>query len=639
MHGSKYLITDVLKGKMGFDGLTITDWNGHAQIHGCTASDCPRAINAGIDLFMISGRQDVIDFIGNTLAETALSASDPNYVPMTRIDDAVTRILRVKMRAGLFDAPKPSARVGAGDSAGLAHRDLGREAVRKSLVLLKNDGQILPLAEPAAGKKVLVVGKSADSFANQTGGWTLVWGGSQSDSVANVNGDFPTGDTILGGIKAAVGDGQVDSVSDTSTIADFSQYSAVIAVIGELPYAETYGDIPGEQTLEHAKLHPEDLAVLDAVTGKGPPVVTVFISGRPLYVNKELNRSNAFVAAFLPGTEGAGVADLLFKKADGSTNADFTGKLSYSWPGAPCQTPLNLGDPNYTPLFGFGYGLNGADQTTVGALAETTQEAGCKPATTPTSPAATDTLVFFDKTGIQTASIGGADVPYTLYAGSAVANAWGEIVESPASPLQATYTTSDGDLSVSLATITDANDAREAIWKGIDLTTNPPDAKDNSKRAQLYIQSSDPGVDLTAYYPAANAFLVFDVIVKDAPNPDDASLGLTNGDAVHLRLQSTWPNTSNLNATALFYGLYLKHQTGDTTPQTVKIPLRCFDKLPANATNRLDFAKITVPFMILADRHLDIVFSNVTWLPDDGNQVDFVPCDNVPPTVNNDPPT
>jgi beta-glucosidase len=352
LHGSRKAITEILKGKMGFDGLVVSDWNGIGQVAGCTNASCPQAINAGIDVVMVPN--DWKAFITNTIAQVQSGA-----IPMARIDDAVTRILRVKLRAGLMDEPRPSLREHAGSAQALDAAPLARRAVRQSLVLLKNNNKLLPLAQ---GSKVLVVGKSADSLQNQTGGWSLSWQGT-----GNTNADFPNGTTILAGLRQALGADNV-TFNATGDGVDPSAYDAVIAVIGETPYAEGNGDL-GKRSLENAKLHPEDLAVLDKVSGKGAPVATVFLSGRPLYVNKELNRSDAFVAAWLPGTEGEGVADLLVRGRN--TGRGFTGTLSYSWPGAPCQTPLNVGDAGYAPLFPVGYGLRNGQTSDVGQLDET----------------------------------------------------------------------------------------------------------------------------------------------------------------------------------------------------------------------------------------------------------------------------
>jgi beta-glucosidase len=361
MHGSRYMLTDVLKVKMGFDGFVVSDWNGIGQVPGCTNSSCAQAINAGIDMVMVPTEWKA--FIANTLQQV-----QSGQIPMARIDDAVTRILRVKLRAGLFSGRKPSQRLDAGNAAALQARALAREAVQKSLVLLKNNGKVLPLAR---GKKILVVGKSANSLPNQTGGWSLTWQGT-----GNTNSDFPNGDTILAGIQEAAGAANV-TYSSSGRGVTVSNFDAVIAVVGETPYAEGSGDIGPAATLEHSSRYSDDLAVLNVVAGKGRPVITVFVSGRPLYVNNLLNRSDAFVAAWLPGTEGKGVADVLFRDATGNLNKDFTGKLSFSWPKSGCQTPVNFGDANYAPLFPLGYGLTYADTVTVPQLDETSPTGGC----------------------------------------------------------------------------------------------------------------------------------------------------------------------------------------------------------------------------------------------------------------------
>ncbi|MBB3220330.1 glycoside hydrolase family 3 protein [Pseudoduganella umbonata] len=356
MHGNKELLTDVLKQKMGFDGFVVTDWNGIAEVPGCRNDSCPQAINAGIDMVMVP--DDWKSFIANTVQQVKEGA-----IPMARIDDAVTRILRVKLRANL---QKPSASAHAGKMESMQARELARKLVQESLVLLKNDGNVLPLARD---RKILVVGKSADSMANQSGGWTLTWQGTD-----NKNSDFPNGDTILAGLKEAAPNVTFSADAAGINVAD---YDVVVAVIGEGPYAEGDGDIGPAGNLRHSGRYPEDLAVLKAVAGKGKPVVTVFVTGRPLYANDLLNLSDSFVAAWLPGSEGKGVADVLLRGADGKVNVPFTGKLSFSWPKNPCQAPLNVGDKNYAPLFAYGYGLEYGKAKKVGRLAEDNSTAPC----------------------------------------------------------------------------------------------------------------------------------------------------------------------------------------------------------------------------------------------------------------------
>ena len=355
MHGSKALLTDLLKTKMGFDGLVVSDWNGIAQVTGCTNDSCPQAINAGVDLIMVP--DDWKAFIANTIKQV-----EAGQIPMARIDDAVSRIVRVKLRAGLF-GKKPSAGKYAGKADALQARDLARQAVRESLVLLKNDGGALPLV---AGKKILVVGKSADNLSNQSGGWSLTWQGTD-----NKNSDFPNADSILKGIQEAAGAGNV-TYSENAAGVDVSKFDAVIAVIGETPYAEGDGDIGPSGTLRHSGRHPEDLAVLKAVAGKGKPVITVLVAGRPLFTNDLMNLSDSFVAAWLPGTEGKGIADVLFKGKH-----DFRGKLSFSWPKSICQSDNNVGDKNYAPLFAYGYGLTYASKNKVGQLDAAYADGGC----------------------------------------------------------------------------------------------------------------------------------------------------------------------------------------------------------------------------------------------------------------------
>ncbi|MFB9246376.1 glycoside hydrolase family 3 C-terminal domain-containing protein [Massilia antarctica] len=355
VHGSRELLTDILKTKMGFDGMVVSDWDGIGQVKGCRNDSCAQAINAGIDMVMVP--IDWKAFIANTIKQV-----QAGEIPMTRIDDAVTRIVRVKMRAGLF-GQKPSAGMYAGKPEALQARSLARQMVRESLVLLKNDRATLPLQR---GKKILVVGKSADSLSLQTGGWSLTWQGTD-----NKNSDFPNGDTILAGIREAAGAANV-TYSATAEGVDVAAFDTVVAVIGETPYAEFGGDIGPSGTLRHSGRYPEDLAVLKAVAGKGKPVVTVLVSGRALYTNDLMNLSDSFVAAWLPGSEGKGVADVLFKGAHG-----FTGKLSFSWPKSICQATVNVGGADYAPLFKTGYGLTYASRQQVGQLGASYADGGC----------------------------------------------------------------------------------------------------------------------------------------------------------------------------------------------------------------------------------------------------------------------
>lgn len=335
MHGAHTLLTDVLKGRMGFDGFIVSDWNGIGEVTGCSVDDCARAINSGIDMMMVPEQWK--SFIANTIKQV-----NDGEIPLARIDDAVTRILRVKMRAGLFDR-RPDELYG--DEATLLARPLARRAVRESLVLLKNNGHALPLA---ANKKILVVGRSADSLRNQAGGWSLDWQGTK-----NTNADFPAGETILAGIREAAGNANVVYSEDAATVSP-ADFDVIIAIVGEDPYAEMKGDMVSPALLSLTGQHPEDWAVFDKVAGHGKPVITLLVSGRPLYVNDLINRSDAFVAAWLPGTEGKGIADVLFADAQGHARYDFRGTLPFAWPRSPCQDSFA---GKARPLFERGYGL------------------------------------------------------------------------------------------------------------------------------------------------------------------------------------------------------------------------------------------------------------------------------------------
>lgn len=345
MHGNKYMLTNVLKERMGFDGLIVGDWNGHGQVPGCTNASCPTAVNAGLDLFMTI--EEWKELYANTLEQVK-----SGVIPLSRLDDAVSRILRVKVRAGLFEKGMPSARGVAGqdDIIGRAeHRAVARQAVRESLVLLKNNGGLLPL-KPR--QTILVAGDGADNIGKQTGGWTISWQGT-----GNENSDFPGGSSIYSGLEKAVTEAGGKTVLSVNGSFD-EKPDVAIVVVGEDPYAEGQGDL---DTLEFEPGAKKSLALIKKLKDAGVPVVTVFLSGRPLWVNPELNASDAFVAAWLPGTEGGGVADVLLAGVDGSVKHDFKGKLSFSWPKTPLQDVLNPHHDGYDPLFAFGYGLTYAN--------------------------------------------------------------------------------------------------------------------------------------------------------------------------------------------------------------------------------------------------------------------------------------
>jgi beta-glucosidase len=327
MHAHRRLVTDVLKGELGFRGLVVSDWFPMGDVSSDYALAVRSVVNAGIDMVMVPA--DYRTFISTLRDEVAAGR-----VPLSRLDDAVIRILTKKLELGLFEQPfADRSRTAAVGSA--AHRALARRAVRASLVLLKNEGGILPLAK--ATPRIFVAGKSSDDLGNQAGGWTIHWQGR--------SGDIIPGTTILEAIRDTVSPGTtVTHARDASGID--ASYDVAIVVVGETPYAEWVGD-----RTDGLGLDAEDLETLAAVKRSGVPAVVILVSGRPLVVTDQLADWAAFVAAWLPGSEGQGVADVLF--------GDFTptGRLPMSWPRSAEQIPVNVGDADYDPLFPFGFGL------------------------------------------------------------------------------------------------------------------------------------------------------------------------------------------------------------------------------------------------------------------------------------------
>jgi beta-glucosidase len=365
MHGHRHYLTDVLKGRMNFGGFVVGDWNGHGQIKGCTTTDCPATINAGLDMAMASDSW-------KGFYETTLAAVNDGRITPERLDDAVRRILRVKFRLGLFEAGRPSTRAVGGQFALIGapeHRAVARQAVRESLVLLKNQNGILPLSPK---QRILVAGDGADDVGKQAGGWTLNWQGT-----GTTRKDFPNADTIFEGIAQ-----QARAAGGEATLAIDGRYTVkpdvAVVVFGEDPYAEFQGDLP---TLAYKPGDETDLGLIRRLKEDGIPVVAVFLSGRPLWVNREINAADAFVAAWLPGSEGGGVADVLLRGPDGRMQHDFKGRLSFSWPRTATQYANNVGQKDYAPLFPFGFGLSYADKGDLAALPEVSGVTGNEGAT------------------------------------------------------------------------------------------------------------------------------------------------------------------------------------------------------------------------------------------------------------------
>lgn len=365
MHGHRHYLTGVLKGRMNFGGFVVGDWNGHGQIKGCTTTDCPATINAGLDMAMASDSW-------KGFYETTLAAVNDGRITAERLDDAVRRILRVKFRLGLFEAGRPSTRAVGGQFALIGapeHRAVARQAVRESLVLLKNQNGILPLSPK---QRILVAGDGADDVGKQAGGWTLNWQGT-----GTTRKDFPNADTIFEGIAQ-----QARAAGGEATLAIDGRYTVkpdvAVVVFGEDPYAEFQGDLP---TLAYKPGDETDLGLIRRLKEDGIPVVAVFLSGRPLWVNREINAADAFVAAWLPGSEGGGVADVLLRGPDGRMQHDFKGRLSFSWPRTATQYANNVGQKDYAPLFPFGFGLSYADKGDLAALPEVSGVTGNEGAT------------------------------------------------------------------------------------------------------------------------------------------------------------------------------------------------------------------------------------------------------------------
>ncbi len=329
LSGNKRLLTEVLKDELGFEGFLISDYGAIDALPGDYKHKIAASINAGMDMVMVPARYQ--EFIAK-LKE----AAEDGTVPMSRIDDAVRRILRVKFAMGLMDKNhgqladrKLWKQFGSPE-----HRAVARDAVRQSLVLLKNEKGALPLSKTA--KRIHVGGKSADDLGNQCGGWTITWQG-KSGHVT------PGGTTILAAMKKAVSKDTTITFSADGKGAEGADVGVV--VIGETPYAETMGD------RADLTLAPEDVAAVENMKAAGIPVVVVLLSGRPMIIDKVIDKADAFVAAWLPGTEGDGVADVLF----GAYKP--TGKLSFSWPRTMAQVTVHRGDANYDPLYKYGYGL------------------------------------------------------------------------------------------------------------------------------------------------------------------------------------------------------------------------------------------------------------------------------------------
>ena len=559
LHGSRYLITDVLKGKLGFDGAVLTDWDGHCEISKCTLKDARYCINAGADMLMVEARGDWLAI----LEQTRLDLEQGHILP-ERIDDAVRRVLRVKYRAQWSGKPRPVLRPavqGAASTVGsAAHRQVAREAVRKSVVLLKNNGGLLPLP---AHSRVLLAGSAMDSFSKQMGGWSLYW---HSNELCQE--DFPEGKTLGRSLRDAFS-GSVTSM-ETHTALDPAAFDVVIAAIGEDAYSEMLGDIRPWGTLEYAALKPsyaDDLALLRRLHQSGIPVVTVYFGGRPLYLNEEINLSQAFAVAWLPGIAGEGVADLLVRDAEGAIRYDAQGRLPCAWPATP-------------------YGFRLTRALDAGAHGNHLEYAG-------------DEEILFPLgygLGMEKAAI--SDLPLlSLYKHP--------VRPDPAAPVQDLVLLGlEADPRLRLRI------AGNGFWVGADVAPHTPtdallgrvepidflghdDAFHiffNGRIASLYLEFPQWNVEDMRGYVAAGASLTFALRIHErAPGP------------VRLSAHNCFPSLGVYDATSLFENAPLAEWT------RIRVPLA---KLEAAGS---DFSKINVPFMLHTQARLRFDIGDLRW--------------------------
>jgi len=549
MHGHKYLLTDVLKDKLGFDGLVVGDWNGHGFVAGCTNLDCPKAINAGLDIFMVPDPE------WKTLFKNTVDQINSGVIPLARADDAVRRILRVKLRADLWSKGLPSTRPLSGKDELLgaaAHREVARQAVRESIVLLKNKNNLLPLSPKA---NILVAGDGADNISKQTGGWSVNWQGT-----GNTMADFPGATTLWMGIESTV-----KAAGGTVTLSPEGNYTqkpdVAIVIFGEDPYAEMQGDV---QNLLLKSGDTKDLELLRKLKADNIPVVSLFITGRPLWVNRELNASDAFAVIWQPGTEGAGVADVIFKSADGKLRYDTSGRLTFSWPRRPDQAPQNLGDANYDPLFPYGFGLGYSDKD---RLTDNLSEEGVQ------HQATTDVLELFKRRPMS---------PFNIIL-EGKNNDRAELNGNIASVSSLTVTAVDRDVQ---------EDARRAQWNG---------------SGEGLVALSALNRQVLSDYLHANSALIFDIKV-DAPPKGTARVRIGCGPSCYTEVDLT----EQFNAIA---GQGWK---------TMKVDLVLFPDAGTDfglkRTQEELFELVLEPFALVANNSLDLIFSNVRIEKNAGQQ-------------------
>lgn len=578
LHGSYYMLTQVLKDKMGFDGIVISDWNGHSEISGCSMGDCEAAVLAGIDIFMVTARKDWMSF-----RTSLLDSVNNKTVPMSRIDDAVSRILRVKMRAGMWDKPMPSQRTLAGKQSILGnpdHRALAREAVRKSLVLLKNKNNILPLSRDL---NVLVAGSAANDISKQIGGWSLTWQGTEN----NLS-DFPDAVTVAGAIEKTIGKHNVMTLSSSQLDLKVRPDVAIVAM-GEDSYAEWLGDIPDNKTLSYSELkagYSGDLKLLRQLNKAGIPTVVILLSGRPLYVNEEINLADAFVAAWLPGTQAEGITDVIFRDTNGTISHDFQGALSFSWPAQKCATTINAAPTNIAGwqrpefeqkpdkehvLFNFGYGLTynppsrtAANYQDLDRLPLDNRRLGCRELSMEKAPVATTRLELFGEK---------ASDEHRLRMGDESNWTGTEVSINGKSAMQ--Y------ISVRPVDYKRQQDAREVTFMGTSESTG----------ASIQLQTTNvKGINRNNYLKA-NSNLMVTLRVKKKPDRK-----------MEIGMQCGWPCASSIAINETLNTLPLNKWV------TLSIPLTCFKE-------NMDFSKTNTPFIMTTTANAKLDLGLINWTP------------------------
>ena len=508
IHGNRELLTDVLRGELGFDGFVVSDWNGIGQVSGCTPDNCAQAINAGIDMVMVP--ED-----WRTLYDNMLAQVRSGEITEVRVDEAVTRILKVKFEFGLMERSLPSKRAAAfADAIGAeAHRELARDAVRRSLVLLKNDNKLLPLKPDG---RYRLAGAGADDIGLQSGGWTISWQGT-----GNVNSDFPGGSSILDGFvrhaRQLGGDIALYDPTEPGAKPD-----AVVMVMAENPYAEGQGDI---DTLAWQQGNSRDLALIRQLKDQGIPVVTVFLTGRPMWVNAEMNASDAFVVAWLPGSEGAAVADVLLAAPTGAARYDFVGRLPMPWP----NHDLNPDNHDFSIVdFAFPVGFGLTTETASEWVALNEQAIGQKQSL--------DEWVF-DK---------GVRDPWTLYIGDDFD--WSVRV-GPRGAVS-----SRGELNLSVVDREVQEDARRVEFTGT-----------GRHLSQVYFQFEDP-VNMRPLEVAGGA-LSFDIRLLKKPT-----------EQVLLRMDCGYPCSGQIDITSILSEAALSDW------QKLAFPMECFAQLGVDSS-------------------------------------------------------